>query len=150
MPEDQQWFSGSFYLAPISNVKERQFMHGRSDNKDFFPVYAIPDVRTFTEDELRACRSLGDAYDTTMRLSGLARKQIAAQSNIPIEVLSMMSSGKRNVPAEKMLRFYEVCQNLYALQWQAFQFGKVFGQPLTGDQKAALYDYQQSQQRRSA
>jgi len=109
---------------------------------DCFPIHEVPKVRTYTEQEVGACKSLGDAYDATMRLSGLARKQIASQSGIAIETLSAMCSGARNIPAAKMLRFYEVCQNLYALQWLALQFGKTFSTPLTVEEKAALYDHE--------
>jgi len=108
---------------------------------DLFPIHEVPPMRWATDKELSLCHSMGDAYERTMQLSGLCRKQIAGQSGIAVETLSCMCSGTRNAPADKLMRFYEVCQNAFALQWQLYQFGKVArDKELTTAEKAELFD----------
>lgn len=111
---------------------------------EMFPIYEVPKMRWYSDKELSLCHSLGDAYEMTMRLSKLNRKQIALQSGIATETLSMMCGGTRNPPADKMMRFFEVCQNAFALQWQMYQFGKVVkDKELTVEEKAELFDRMQ-------
>lgn len=113
---------------------------------DLFPIHEVPKMRWFSDKELSLCNSLGAAYERTMQLSGLCRKQISAQSGIAVETLSCMCSGTRNPPANKNMRFYEVCQNGFALQWQAQYFGKVLkDKELSVEEKAELFDQMRAQ-----
>jgi len=108
---------------------------------DLFPIHEVPKMRWASDTELALCYSIGDAYDHTMRLSGLCRKQIATQTGIAIETLSAICSGRRNLPALKRARFFEVCQNAFVLQWELFQLGKVvWDKGLSIEEKAARYD----------
>ena len=86
--------------------------------REMFPITEVPQVRTFTLSELKFARNLGEAYEVTMRRSGLQRKQLSELTGIAPETLSMMASGKRNCPIDKTRKFFEACGNTYALQWQ--------------------------------
>ena len=58
---------------------------------DFFPIYEVPKTRIFTIQELDVlANNLGEAYEQTIKQSGLARKQIASLTGIHAETLSMM------------------------------------------------------------
>ena len=112
--------------------------------RDLFPIFEVSKTRTFTEAELSVCHSLGDAYRKTIDYSGMNRKKIVAISGIAYETLSMMCTGIRNVPALKQLKFYDTCQNIYAIQWQAYQYGKILtDKKLLVEEKAILFDQMQ-------
>ena len=111
---------------------------------DFFPIYEVPKTRIFTIQELDVlANNLGEAYEQTIKQSGLARKQIASLTGIHAETLSMMCSGARNCPASKQQAFYEACQNVFALQWQLWNwFGIDISRQLSTEEKAELWDRQ--------
>lgn len=110
----------------------------------------MPPLRTFAPAELRACKSLRDAYRMTVQFSNRPRKAIEEESGLSTSHLSRILEGSRTLPARCHQSFYEACGNVYALQWQLFNLGfdVVRRDPhsLTVEEKAALWDAQQMRQ----
>lgn len=79
--------------------------------------------KLFTANELMTCRSIGDAYFYTWKLSGKPRKVIEIDADIDASTLSRIFSGTKNIPEDKERKFYEVCGNYFAYQWKGFQMG---------------------------
>lgn len=98
-------------------------------------------MRSFTSAELRACKSLRDAYRLTVQLSGRQRKAIEIDTGISTAHMSRILEGSRNLPADRFQTFYESCGNVFALQWQMYQLGfEIRRREFSIEEKAELFD----------
>lgn len=84
---------------------------------------SIPKLKLFPDAELRRVKTLHDAYYETIRRAPCNRKSIELHTGISRSHMSRILNGTRGLPEDKRVLFFEACGNLFAVQWEAYQFG---------------------------
>lgn len=84
-------------------------------------------------DLLMECKDLAEAYRLCLRRSGKAPKQVAAEIDLNIEVLTKVlrkhteAGDRRYMPNDKLIPFMLACGNSIPLQWLMLQWRALTG-----------------------
>lgn len=93
----------------------------------------VRDGVSVSEDRLRECLNLTDAYRMCMQISGKEIKQVAHEINMPYGDLTRVlrkwvdGSDRRYMPHDKIIPFMAACGNSIPLQWLMLQWKDVIG-----------------------
>lgn len=89
--------------------------------------------RPYTEQEVRACRTMTDALRLSMRVSSLTPDELREEMGIDSGHWSRIFGGKAHFPHDRLIEFMERAGNDIPLDWQAWKRGK--GTVLLEDEK---------------
>lgn len=99
----------------------------------------LPHLRQAPEAEIRICKRMPDAMFETIRRSGRPRKAIEADTGISSSHMSRILEGSRTLPDRKRQAFFEACQNVYALEVEAYRLGfRLVRRDLTAEEEVEI------------